>query len=161
MKSSISDKRCLKTVSAIYQCLTKKMSFVAIASLIAFTLASNSWSDIVKWVDENGDVHYGDRVPEEYKDKAEILEKDDVQVVGQDDDIRLRNKQYSNSLRQQDYDSQKRKASQRYSSGGSSSSSTSTGVSQEDCRDRFPNNVKMRTQCFLDAAGAREDSEKE
>ncbi|TVZ37309.1 uncharacterized protein DUF4124 [Alteromonadaceae bacterium 2753L.S.0a.02] len=36
---------------------------------------------VVKWTDEHGKVHYGDRVPEKYKEKAEQVEVDTTNVI--------------------------------------------------------------------------------
>ena len=38
--------------------------------LLLMLLASPVSAEIYKWVDEKGKVHYGDRVPEKYKDQA-------------------------------------------------------------------------------------------
>lgn len=113
-------------------------------------LMASAWSDIVKWVDEDGKVHYGDRVPDQYKEKAEVIEKDEVQFVGPEEDVRRQNQQYSSSLRQQDRAEQQRKNRVPYES-NDNDGEHSIGITQEDCRNRFPNNVKMRTQCFKDA----------
>lgn len=38
--------------------------------LLLLILAAPAHAEIYKWVDENGKVHFGDRVPEQYKDQA-------------------------------------------------------------------------------------------
>lgn len=38
-------------------------------------------ADIVKWVDENGKVHFGDRVPEKYRDQVEDVDVSGANIV--------------------------------------------------------------------------------
>lgn len=128
----------------------KQFGLVFFVCCVAAFGAAGSWGDIIKWVDEDGDIHYGDRVPEKYKESAEVLHKDEVSVVGQEGDIKQQNKQYSSSLKQQDYEERQRKI--RAQREAESNQTVSSGLTKEDCRNRFPNNVKMRTQCFLDVA---------
>jgi hypothetical protein len=41
---------------------------------LLMVLAVPSQAEIFKWVDENGDTHFGDRVPEQYQKKADNVE---------------------------------------------------------------------------------------
>ena len=39
-------------------------------------------ADVFRWVDENGKIHYGDSVPERYKQKAKKLDSEGAEVTG-------------------------------------------------------------------------------
>jgi len=39
-------------------------------------------ADVFRWVDENGKTHYGDSVPERYKQKAKKLDSEGAEVTG-------------------------------------------------------------------------------
>lgn len=41
---------------------------------ITFLFSMEAFSEIVKWVDENGKVHFGDKVPPEYADQSTQVE---------------------------------------------------------------------------------------
>lgn len=49
-----------------------------------FFQTNNAHTDIVKWVDEEGKTHYGDKVPEEYKKSSESIDVNNVNVVKND-----------------------------------------------------------------------------
>lgn len=100
---------------------------------------------IVKWTDEKGHVHYGDKVPDQYKNTAKTIEEDKVQFV------------------EQKPSSSRPKAGYKYpqSSGGPvtkkinrmDKKSEEENMSEYEkgrihCRNSYPNNVKYRTQCF-------------
>lgn len=49
--------------------------------LLLLCLAPLAWAgELHKWVDEHGKVHYGDKVPERYRDKAQGV-KADLNVI--------------------------------------------------------------------------------
>lgn len=43
-------------------------------SSVLICLSSTSFADIMKWVDENGKTHYGDKVPEKYQTQAKPID---------------------------------------------------------------------------------------
>ncbi|VUD68899.1 hypothetical protein TDB9533_04258 [Thalassocella blandensis] len=59
-----------------------KISSLLLAFLIVFSVNSNA--DIVKWTDEDGKVHFGDRVPEKYQEKSETVEVESKNFVNND-----------------------------------------------------------------------------
>lgn len=55
-----------------------------IIGFVLLVLPWASFADVVKWTDENGKVHYGDRVPEKYKDQSEQVSVDNPNFVKND-----------------------------------------------------------------------------
>lgn len=50
------------------------MKFTQVVLALLLLIPIVSFADIVKWVDENGRVYYSDKVPEKYRDRAEIID---------------------------------------------------------------------------------------
>jgi hypothetical protein len=55
---------------------------VAFLLLLCSMSSGARGADIFRWLDENGKVHYGDSVPERYKQKAKRVELKDVEPTG-------------------------------------------------------------------------------
>lgn len=51
--------------------------FLLIFALLAF----HAQAEILKWVDEKGQVHYGDKVPEQYQQQADTVDVDDSNFI--------------------------------------------------------------------------------
>ncbi|SME99998.1 protein of unknown function [Alteromonadaceae bacterium Bs31] len=54
------------------------------ACTIFLLFASSTLAGVVKWKDENGVVHFGDRVPEKYREKAENVDLRNANAVSND-----------------------------------------------------------------------------
>jgi hypothetical protein len=47
---------------------------IALTACCLLLLTDQSSGEIVKWTDEDGQVHFGDRVPEQYQDNSESVQ---------------------------------------------------------------------------------------
>ena len=70
-------------------------------AIVLCVCALGTQAEILKWVDEKGRVHYGDKVPEKYKEKSETVETD-TNVV--DNDNRDKNKKAFKKIERQNAD---------------------------------------------------------
>ncbi len=135
-----------------------KPPFLNILLILTFTANSPvTRSEIVKWVDENGKVHYGNSAPAEYSDAAEEVILDEINTVAPEADVRQQNRLHYNKLRQQDREAElaKRRAAEAAAetNNKAADSSENQKPTREMCRDMFgPNDVAERTACFKQAA---------
>ncbi len=112
-----------------------------------------SAGEIVKWVDENGKVHYGDTVPDEYKDQSEVIQEDKVSVVSPEEEVRLQNKAHAEDIKnrnarekhQEEFNRQREVDLERKNKEASQSQRVMT---REECRDRYVKRTKALTECF-------------
>ena len=58
----------------------KAICFISLLSVSTVTFSGQ----IFKWTDKNGKVHYGDEIPEQYKNKDESIKSDGISVVNHD-----------------------------------------------------------------------------
>lgn len=134
------------------------MKLYSFVFLIFMGVTQLTWAEVLKWVDENGKVHYGDTIPEQYKDQAEVLEEDKVNVVSPEADVKRKNTTHVNKLRAEDAQrlreqKQQAKKAQREWQYKQKQESEKSTLSREECRNKYPNKVKLRTECFLQAEG--------
>lgn len=73
------------------------MRVFTISLCLVFYSLSTMAGEIVKWIDENGQVHYSDRVPKKYKKAATQIESD-ISVAGPEADVRNQNARYVQKL---------------------------------------------------------------
>lgn len=57
-----------------------KAKYLLLSSLL-ICIPAATFADIVKWVDKNGKVHFGDKVPQEYLDQSKSVEIDHSNFV--------------------------------------------------------------------------------
>lgn len=72
-----------------------KASLTFIVSCMLFSLPVQA-EEIVKWVDEEGKVHFGSRVPDKYKNQAEKVDVSKQNVV--ENENREKNTQTTNRI---------------------------------------------------------------
>lgn len=60
-----------------------KLSNIALTALLIFTPFA-AFADVVKWVDENGRIHFGDKVPDKYQAQSETLDIQDTNFIKND-----------------------------------------------------------------------------
>ena len=122
-----------------------------LSGLLILLLASISFSDeVYKWVDENGKVHYGDKIPEAYKQQTEQLDVE-INVVGQDESTRNKNDAYVYELERKEAQKKalERQAEYRRQRNVAKSKSRSRKpLTREQCRDRYVKRNAYRTDCF-------------
>lgn len=129
------------------------MKWLIMCLAITFSLPAITADEIVKWVDENGKVHYGDKVPEQYKEQAEKVE-DSISVVGPEDEVRDQNKSHVNQLKQEaaleDYrQKREQQAADKQSKDKQGKKQRSwQPKTREECRDLYVNRTAARTECF-------------
>lgn len=58
----------------------KAICFILLLSASTVTFSGQ----IFKWTDKNGEVHYGDKIPEQYKNKEENIKTDGISVINHD-----------------------------------------------------------------------------
>jgi len=125
------------------------MKHLLLGILVVAQMAS---AQVERWVDENGQVHYGDSVPEKYRKKAEEVELKPLPVVGQEDEVAQKNKQYTNKLKKEDA---QKKADERRREAEAIENSvpqTQGPMTREQCRDTYgARNTAQKTQCFQEA----------
>lgn len=128
--------------------------FAMTIGLVLCASSAVSESKMHKWVDEKGKIHYGDRVPEQYRDSAEAMGAvDNISIVGPEAEVRRQNKQHVSQLRRETAQQKETKAR----AGKNDDNTTKPQKrSRSWCRDRFPNNVKLRTEC-LRSSSSNED----
>lgn len=130
--------------------LLRKLGILALTSaVLASPLAQ---ADIVKWIDENGKVHYGDRVPEKYKDQIEIVEQDNISVVSPESKVARENRRHVNKLRAEDHRRERAEREMQRKITREQEAQAKKEAEKDDmiaCRNRHPSNVKRRTECFL------------
>jgi len=126
--------------------VTRKGS--AMVHRVAFLLLLGSMSlstygaDIFRWVDENGKVHYGDSIPDRYKQKAKKIDPKSDEVTGaqrQEAQERVaREKAKAESIR---------KAREAKSDGAPQGSAPSTLAGDGGCEDQLKKYLESQT-CF-------------
>lgn len=110
-------------------------------------------AQIHRWVDENGKVHFGDRIPEKYKGSAEPVETKDITIVSPEADIHRKNRQQFQKMENESKNKQKQKRMQeKQQKSAQKRKKNKKKLTKKTCRDRFPNNVKFRTECFKKAS---------
>ncbi len=59
--------------------LPRTATFLLLSLVVVFPMAIQA--DVVKWTDENGNVHYGDVVPEKYQDNAKTIDTTPANIL--------------------------------------------------------------------------------
>lgn len=106
---------------------------------------------LVKWIDEYGRVHFGDKAPPKYQAQSEIVKLREITVVAPEQEIRDKNKRQARQYRHQDSNARKRlndKKRNKPLRSNDSGRSSLKKLSRADCRDSYPNNTPKRTACF-------------
>lgn len=125
---------------------------VLLAVAVSVSVVNVSAQQVVKWVDENGRVHYGDKVPEQYEAAAEVIETD-ISVISPEAEVRDANQQHVQQLRQDDAweenaETREERERQRAEAKRQRELSRSKPLTREECRNIHVNRVARRTECF-------------
>jgi hypothetical protein len=56
----------------------KRLARHAVLAWLAVAAANAAHSQVYSWVDENGQRHFGDRIPEKYREKTSEVQFEDV-----------------------------------------------------------------------------------
>lgn len=108
--------------------------------------------EIVKWMDENGKVHYGDKVPEQYREAAETVETD-ISVISPEDKVREANQEHVQKLKLEDAweesaQAREERRQQRAELKRQRAQARAKPLTREECRDRYVKRNAYRTECF-------------
>lgn len=116
----------------------------------------------VKWVDEKGRVHFGDRLPDGYEGQAEEVELKPAPSLGATEEeikkMERERKEAERRRKREEYLESKRAAKAREAK-KSASQSYIPPMTRKECRDSYPpnsyagqdRNAKMRIECFRKA----------
>ena len=112
--------------------------------------------EVYRWEDENGKIHYGDRVPDKYLATAEKV-KSDISVVSPETDVQNQNSAYAKKLDYERKKEEKRLARERklqQKQAAAQAKKSSTQLTKEQCRDKYssPSMTRERTECFRKVA---------
>ena len=124
-----------------------------LCSLILFLYAGSMCAqEIVKWVDENGKVHYGDKVPEQYREAAETVATD-ISVISPEDQVREANQEHVQRLKLEDAweesaQAREERRQQRAEQKRQRAQERARPLTREECRDRYVKRNAYRTECF-------------
>ncbi|WP_028885066.1 DUF4124 domain-containing protein [Teredinibacter turnerae] len=112
---------------------------------------SHSYADAVKWVDEKGRVHFGDRPPANTAVETEIVELKEAPKLGltseELNEQRKRVNDYRAELRRQEVE--REQASQLPQT--DKRKPITTPPTREECAMLHPNKTKDRVECFREA----------
>lgn len=103
--------------------------------------------EIVKWVDEKGKIHFGDKVPPQYKDQAEQVETKPTIIIAPDEKVRQQNRDIVSRYKREAAQQQKKKNKPEHQSSGNQLPREPVKT-REWCRNTYNNKVKDRTECF-------------
>ena len=123
------------------------MKFLFVVLTLTLGFSSVCYADIQRWTDENGNVYFGDKVPPEHQDKAEVVTIKPLNTVAPDEAIRQQNTDAVNKYRQ---DAKNKEAISREQNVKKDTSTQTVPYEEtrEYCRDVFKK-TKERTECFM------------
>lgn len=116
--------------------------------------------EVVKWVDDQGRVHFGDAPPQDKNVKAEIIEVKEAPKLGLTEEElekqRRKTREYQSEIRNRDA---REREMREYAGGlpgnkeqskGEGNPSPTYGKPQtrEDCRNQHPSQTAARVRCF-------------
>lgn len=109
--------------------------------------------EINKWVDENGTVHFSDRAPQDKTVEVEKLENKQAPKQGLSDEElsekKRRTHKYQNEVRAKHYKkNRKTQSSKNTQTNNANAASINREQAIKVCRNAYPNNTKLRTECF-------------
>ncbi len=112
--------------------------------------AATFGGEIVKWVDEEGKVHYGDRVPQKYKEQAEVVDAEAPMLGLSKEEITAQQRATAEYERQVEIqrriDSQKKEQQPAFQHNPASSPKNT--MTREDCRNAHRSKTADRVRCF-------------
>lgn len=140
-----------------------KQALPCIALLCALMLSPLKLQadEVIKWVDENGKVHFSDRAPHNAKIKTEKLENTQAPTQGQSVEElaaqRMKTQIYKDRVRREQRNrklAEKRKPAK--AENNKEAIAAARQVSKKEalqhCRNTYKTNTKNRTQCFNEVA---------
>ncbi|SMF43390.1 protein of unknown function [Alteromonadaceae bacterium Bs31] len=121
--------------------------------LFAFALCSPLavGGEIVKWVDEHGKVHFGDRVPEKYKKQSEVVDAEAPMLGLTEEELEAQQRLTTEYERQVERNRQREKSeAEKISSEppAPAPSKAKPKMTREDCRNDHPSITANRVKCF-------------
>lgn len=137
------------------------MKMILIGTFLLVTAAS-SLAEIVKWIDDEGNVHYGEKAPPEYEAQSSKVKMDGVSIVAPEEKVREQNEAYAreqqrekdNKLIELQHDKQQPALPEK------ASDDTQRILSREECRDTYSRYMqpKKLVLCFRQAEAAAKNS---
>jgi|GEM_PF-3406507 len=122
--------------------------------LISLPFHNLSATEIVKWTDENGKIHFSDRAPIGKKATTEKIKIQHAPVNSPEKNVLKKQTDYWYRQKLAKQKQQDKINAQKQAAQTANNPSDSNPLSPEDkrrfCRDTFSHNVKMRTTCFND-----------
>lgn len=120
------------------------------AAIVTFACSSLNATEIVKWVDEKGKVHFGDKAPSGKENAVERIVLENAPTNKPEKTTQKNNQEYW--LREQQRKEAQAEKLKAQASAKKSQKNTKPELSDEEkrslCRDTFVSNVRKRTQCF-------------
>ncbi|WP_075186703.1 DUF4124 domain-containing protein [Teredinibacter haidensis] len=108
-----------------------------------------------KWVDEDGRVHYGDTIPEKYRNKAEAINLEEAPKQGlSDKEIAAQKRKTATYQRHLDLTRKSeahRKSHPPEAKPQNNGAKRESVLTREQCRDRHPHKTADRVRCFKKA----------
>lgn len=129
-------------------------SFLILALSAILLVPSVSAKQIVKWVDENGKVHFSDKPPVDKKIETEKITVKDPISNKPEKEIFKQNIEYQAREKERNEQKQKIKQEKKNAQIAKKKAQKSKGKTLSDddkrklCRNNYRNNVKSRTECF-------------
>lgn len=125
-----------------------------LAPILFLLLSPVALSDAVKWVDEQGHVHFGDRPPDNQKVETEAVELKEAPKTGMTEaelaEQRKRVNSYKAEVQRQEYlERQPQTNSDKNTS--PAPNSTKRVPNREECRNMHPSKTADRVRCFQEA----------
>lgn len=134
--------------------MKRLIAYLPIVLALTLSIPATTADEIVKWVDENGKVHYGDKVPDQYKEQAQKVETE-ISVAGPEAEVRDQNKAHVDQLKNEanlkDYKERKEQQAldkQRTADKKKKKQRSWEPQTREECRNRYVNRTAARTECF-------------
>ncbi len=129
-----------------------QLSAVSVCILLSLSVQCVSATEIVKWTDENGKIHFGDRAPIGNQETAEKIKIQHAPVNTPEKDVIKKQTDYWYRQKIEKQKQQEKKIAAKKSAQDAQEKDSTKLDSPEDkrrfCRDTFSHNVKMRTECF-------------
>jgi len=134
--------------------MKRLIAYLPIVLVLTLYVPATTADEIVKWVDENGKVHYGDKVPDQYKEQAQKVETG-ISIAGPEAEVRDQNKAHVDQLKSEanlkDYKERKEQQvrdKQNTADKKKKKPRSWEPQTREECRNRYVNRTAARTECF-------------
>ena len=138
------------------------MKMILIGTFFLLTSGS-SFAEIVKWTDDEGNIHYGEKAPPEYQAQSTKVEMDGVSIIAPEEKVRKQNEAFAKE-QQREKDRNKlielQQDKQEPPQPAKMSEDEQRILSREECRDTYSRQLqpKKLVLCFRRAESASKDS---